>query len=377
MKVLYFTSDVVGRPLTGAAFFIAFCSQVQRGAFVSSSHASPFFVVAGALFDRIYRQPALRAATPVLPLPAKNHGQPRPVLVCVRIARSSRSTGFCVGWIECPPSVHSTAKRCNGSRPGCEQSGHCLPPVSVRRTASKPGLFFSSRLSKSRYPFPAVQFKLRHNVQGRFPALAKPLTASPSGNSGLLLVRKRRLSAFWFLPVYFFARRGNIHAAGRSCSCPALPAPAPRLVPGCARFAPFYQYNAKFCNVKPASQSVPGSGFAHSFFRKFGFTHTAQGENKLCPVFQPDSRRATCCQVIVPKGQRSVRLQNSFCFPKGAGHKVVIFLLVPEGVPLGLLDEIWWVNKTMSTVSVCTPSSSLKLSPCRKLSGRIAPKSYR
>ena len=50
-------------------------------------------------------------------------------------------------------------------------------------------------------------------------------------------------------------------------------------------------------------------------------------------------------QVIVPKGQRSVRLQNSFCFPKGAGHKVVIFLLVLEGIPLGLLDEIWWVNK--------------------------------
>ena len=50
-------------------------------------------------------------------------------------------------------------------------------------------------------------------------------------------------------------------------------------------------------------------------------------------------------QVIVPKGQRSVQLQNSFCFPKGAGHKIVIFLLILEGVPLRFLDEVGQVYK--------------------------------
>ena len=50
-----------------------------------------------------YRELLPVEVPPVLPLPAKKSQTTAPGLVCVRIARSSRSTGFCVGWIECPP----------------------------------------------------------------------------------------------------------------------------------------------------------------------------------------------------------------------------------------------------------------------------------
>ena len=120
----------------------------------------------------------------------------------------------------------------------------------------KPGLFFQQAVEVS-VAFPAVQFKLCHNVQVGFPRWQKPLTASPTETVVCCLSASVDYLLFGFAGV--FLRGAEVFTQWAEVVHVQLCQRQPRLVPGCARFA-LYQYNAKFCNVKPASQSVPGSG---------------------------------------------------------------------------------------------------------------------